>query len=317
MTDYFIGIDIGKDYFDAVLITASQIVGPCRHFSNTQGGFAAFQKAYKNNLPHALVILEATGGYELALMNRLLEQDVSLHRVAPLQAKHYLRSRRLYAKTDNLDACGLAYYGLERGDSLRCETLASAHETLLKQYSTRREDLVTMRAAEKQRLQHPNYSHTKASVQKLIDCLTEQIEDLDKKIAAVIDTDPRSQAVFNTLTAIKGVGSVTAMTLIATLPEIGYANRKQIASLAGCAPHPKDSGKQNTYRATRGGRAVVKRALFMAAMSARQHNPDLKQFNDRLIQNGKKPIVALTATMRKLVTIMNAKVRDEVCSQSW
>ncbi|MFZ5931770.1 MAG: transposase [Pseudomonadota bacterium] len=133
---------------------------------------------------------------------------------------------------------------------------------------------------------------------------------LEKHIAALIAQSPALTAKFAVMTSIKGVGPQTAFTLLACMPELGTLTRRQAASLAGVAPHPKDSGKTQGYRATRGGKGNVKRALFMAAMSARNYNPNLKEFFGRLVQNGKKRMVALIAVMRKLITILNAKLRD-------
>ena len=306
---HFIGIDVSKEWFDS-----------CQHgtaakpqrFPNSRQGLAAFMTAYAEVLPQALVVLESTGGYENLLVAQLLAEQVAVHRADPLAAKHFIRSLRLRGKTDALDAQGLARYAAERGDRLPRLSPTTPFQQRLSDLVARRDDLVAMRTQEKQRLQHPRYANLHTHVLPILTALEEQIQAVDRDIADTLNTCPTAQKKLAVLTQVPGVGQQTAATLLATLPELGALSRRQVASLAGLAPHPRDSGQSTPYRAVSGGRHRVRRALFMAAMSARNHAPDLKAFYERLIQNGKKPLLALTALMRKLITILNAKIRDLV-----
>jgi transposase len=304
---HFIGIDVSKEWFDVCIHG-----GPAKpeRYDNGGEGFAAFASCFAGTLPEALVVLEATGGYEAALIAFLLKQGVAVHRADPLTAKHFLRSLRLRGKTDALDAAALARYAAERHKSLALMRLKDAEQEELALLLSRRADLVAGRVAEQNRLGHPRYLPLRASLNAIIRALADEIDVLERRIEALVAQSQALAARLSAMTGVKGVGKQTAYTLLACMPELGSLTRRQAASLAGVAPHPRDSGKSSAYRKTAGGRAAVKRALFMAALSATRFNPELKQFYQRLRQNGKKPMVALTAAMRKLITILNAKIRD-------
>ena len=147
--------------------------------------------------------------------------------------------------------------------------------------------------------------------------LQAQIKALDKRADALLAASQALKQKVGIMRSVKGVGSRTAITLLAAMPELGALTRRQAASLAGCAPHPDDTGKSSRHRSISGGRSVVRKALYMAALSAARFNPDLKEFYDRLIKKGKKPLVALAAVMRKLITILNAKLRDAQSQTTW
>jgi len=305
---HFIGIDVSKEWFD-IAIHGAKAAKPER-FPNSSEGFSALAQHFERQLPEALVVLEATGGYETALIAFLLARGVAVHRADPLTARHFLRSLRLRAKTDALDALSLARYASERHASLPLCRPGDAETTEIETLLARRADLVSMRTAERNRIQHPRYIHLHESLNAVLDMLAGQITLLEARIDSIVARSAKMAAKMQVLTSVKGVGKQTAYTLLAFMPELGTLTRRQAASLAGCAPHPRDSGKTNGYRRTTGGRAVIKRALFMAAMAAIQFNPNLKEFYEKLIKNGKKPMVAITAVMRKLITILNAKIRD-------
>ncbi len=310
---HFLGIDISKNTFD-VVAHADPASG--RSFSNDAAGHQAFLEAYRDRLPETLVVLEATGGYETALVAFLLANKASVHRASPLAASHYIRSLRLHAKTDRLDAVALARYGAERhAELMLCRPLNPAHERL-QALTTRRNDLIAMRTAELNRSKHPRYAQVRDSLKAMLSAIAEQIMAIENEIKALTEHDPTLAQKMKIMTQVKGVGPITARTLLSDMPELGTLTRRQAASLAGCAPHPKDSGSHNGYRATRGGRTNVKRTLFMAAMAARRFNPKLQNFYNQLIENGKKPIVAITAIMRKIITILNAKIRDAIITQT-
>lgn len=304
---YFIGIDVSKEWFDA-----GEHGSPRRpeRFSNDPSGIAAFMVRWEGHLPQALLVLEATGGYETALLNALLEEGVAVHRADPRAASHFIRSLGKRAKTDGLDACALARYAAERHAELRLAQPQDALQTELEILHCRRADLVAMRTAERNRLKHPRYIQVAKEVQSSLADLQRRIDAYDARIEALIARDRRMACRREVLTSVCGVGKQTAATLLACMPQLGSLTRREAASLAGCAPHPRDSGKTIGYRRISGGKQQVKKALFMAAMAARNFHPQLKAFYLRLLQNGKKPIVAITAVMRKLITILNAKLRD-------
>jgi len=312
--NYFIGIDIGKDSFD---VAVHAIAAKPQRFPNSSEGFAAMMTALEKFLPRSLIVIEATGGYESALISALCASRLAVHRVQPLAARHYMRSLRCFAKNDALDAAALARYGAERHESLRLFTPADDTQQALIDLHTRRNDLVAMRAAETARIKHPRYARLGDCVKEICAVLDRRIADIEQRIQELIESDEKLRTRKEILCAFKGIGNVTAATLIASMPELGTLTRRQAASLAGLAPHPNDSGKHQGYRATRGGRAAVRKALFMAALSAKRYNPQLKTFYERLIKAGKKPIVALIATMRKMIVILNAKMRDELFAKTW
>lgn len=304
---HFIGIDVSKEWFDVAV--HAQAAKP-RRFPNSGEGFAAMMQHYAAELAAALVVLESTGGYESALIATLLQGHIGVHRADPLTAKHFIRSLGKRAKTDQLDALALARYGYERQHVLTLCRIPDPAQAMLSLLLARRADLVTMRVAEQTRQQHPNYAMLKQRLNAMLAFLNGQLAEIENEIAALIEQSPAMTKKYDIMTGVKGIGKQTAFTLLACMPELGTLTRRQAASLAGVAPHAKDSGKTSRYRRTSGGRAIVKRSLFMAAMAARRFNTDLRAFYERLIGNGKKPMVAITAIMRKLIVILNAKLRD-------
>ncbi len=283
-------------------------------FDNNESGFKHLQTTLADKsrfeISNIFVVLEATGGYEMDLLLFLCRQNIAVHRVQPLKASHYLRSLRVHGKSDAIDAAALARYGAERHANLALYTPADKDLCTLQALQTRREDLLAMRIAETQRLKHPRYRDLKKSVLAVRKVVEAQIIAIEEQMHELVEANTLLKNKKAVLTDFKGVGETTAMCLIASMPELGTLTRRQVASLAGLAPHPRDSGKYHGYRATRGGRRNVRKALFMAALSAKRYNPQLKLFYDRLIKQGKKPIKALTAVMRKMIVILNAKIRD-------
>lgn len=310
----FIGIDISKDTFPVAVHGETVAPASCPH---TAAGVQGWLQSVAAHLPQAFVVLEATGGYETDVLAALLAQGVAVHRAAPRAASFFLRSLGTRAKTDTLDAQGLARYGAERHAELPCATLPDETQDQLTALLARRADLVAMRTAERNRQQHPRYRRLQPSVHAVLAVVQEQITAIEAQVAALIRTAPGLRAKAAIMTSLTGIGAQTAQTLLAFLPELGTLTRRTAASLAGCAPHPRDSGTLHGYRHTVGGRAVVKRALFMAALAARTHHPELRLFYDRLRHNGKPPMVALTAIMRKLIVILNANRRDAAAAPTW
>ena len=307
MYSYYIGIDIAKRTFDVAV--HGQAAKPQR-FQNSSEGFAAFVKDYADLLPASFIVLEATGGYENALLMYLYENNLDVHRAHPKRSAHFIRSLCVNGKTDSLDALGLARYAAERHETLAVFTPDDKSLQELNRLHMRLNDLKAMRTAEKQRMKHPRYAGLETSLQRMIETLDEQINAIVRRMKKLVEQAQQLRQKYQVLTDFTGISQTTALTLLACMPELGTLTRRQAACLAGLAPHPNDSGASRGYRSTRGGRKSVRNALFMAALSAKTYNPQLKAFYDRLVKNGKKPIVALAATMRKMIIILNAKIRD-------
>jgi len=304
MYQNFIGIDISK----ATFVAAQHGLKQTHEFNNTQEGFDAFFQHYNSVIPTSLVILETTGGYEMGLVQYLLTKGISVHRADTRKAKYFMRSLGKEAKSDNIDALGLARYGYER---LVLYVASSFHQEHLKQLSQRRLDLKQIMVQEKNRHQAPNQSACiQTSCQTMITALEAQLALVDAEIEASIKAIPEQKARQKILVEIDGIGETISSALLALLPELGRVDRKQIASLAGLAPHPCESGQKVGYRRCKGGRQEVRSILFMAAMSASRSKGPLGQFYKDLLARGKKKMVALTALMRKIVVIANAKLRD-------
>jgi transposase len=302
----FLGIDIGKREV-VVGIHGSKIT---QTFPNSVLGFKAFFKENRKTLQNALVVLETTGGYENLFLNALVDKNVSVHRANTKLVKNFIRSWGQKGKSDALDAIALALYGFERYQSLPLFQKQEPEKLKLSALAQRKHDLNKMLVQEKNRLKSPQCDPwVFESCQHIIQTLAQQISSITQEIKAIISSNPLLQAQQKVLETIPGVGSVVASLLQAHLPELGHLNRRQIASLCGLAPYPFESGQKVGYRKTKGGRHQVRSILFMAAMAARRSNSPLKAFYEKLVANGKKKMVALTALMRKIIVIANAKLK--------
>ncbi|WP_180897736.1 IS110 family RNA-guided transposase [Martelella soudanensis] len=267
-----------------------------------------------------LVICEPTGGYEIILMEECRGLKLPLHRADTRKLKAFIRSRGRLGKSDAIDAREMVAYGLERWATLPLWHAEDPCEARLKALVRRRADLVAMRVAEQNRAKAPSARELggrdlAATFKALLTVLNRQIVLVDKAISALMRSASLVQRA-RTATAMKGIGETTAAALIAAIPELGKMDRKQAAALAGLAPHPNESGNKIGYRRMRGGRPAVRTILFMPAMQAAQGRGEFVEFYKRLIHNGKKPIVALAAVMRKIVITLNARFRDQLSQQS-
>lgn len=304
MYQYFFGIDISKDSFTVALFNEKKSI----NFENTKLGFMEFCKTYEKQLDQSLIVLETTGGYEIQLITFLQSKNYSVHRANTRKVKSFIRSYGNLAKSDSIDAFWLANYTHERHPKLELYK-ESPHKKLLKLVQ-RRNDLKQMLVQEKNRLQAPDQKELKKSFEAIIKSLEMQIKLIDEKINEICNQTSYLNELKKVLKNITGIGDVIAVQLIALLPELGLIDRKKIASLAGLAPHPNESGKKIGYRNTRGGRSDVKPILFMAALTASRSKSRLGEFYTKLVAAGKKKMVALTALMRKILVIANAKIRD-------
>jgi len=257
-----------------------------------------------------LVVCEATGGYETALLAAAVAAGRAAHRADARKVKHFIRSLGRLGKSDRIDAAALARYGEERGDRLPLWQPNEADQDALASLVRLRDSLVEQCSGLKRQLKAPNAAATKPHLALLLADLKRHVAAVMADIEAILARNAALAERVAIIDAIPGCGRVIAATLVALMPELGSLDRKQAAALAGVAPHPRQSGGRDGYRSVRGGRPEIKRCLFMAALVARRCNPELRAFDERLRASGKKPLVALTAVMRKLITIVNARLRD-------
>lgn len=299
------GIDVSKLHLDVC------VGGTQQRVPNDAKGWNELT-AMLRAAPVDLVVMEATGGYERGLVCALQSAGICVARINPRQARDFSKSMGVLAKTDQVDARVLRDFAdvlARHADRNKFITpmLDRARE-LLAELMTRRRQLVDMRVAEHNRLEHADARAARsiASVLKLLD---KQIEAIDAHIDDQMDQHFTAQR--QLLDSVKGVGPVTILTLTAALPELGQLGRRQIAKLVGVAPLADDSGGRSGKRRTWGGRSEVRSVVYMAAIVARRHNPVIREFYERLLQAGKPKKVAIVACMRKLLTILNAMLRDQ------
>lgn len=298
----FVGIDVSKKNLD-VFVRPS---GAELRVDNEPEGHLAIVKML-SELHSVLVVLEPTGGYEVALVSALVEAKIAVAVVNARQIRDFAKSRGKLAKTDRIDAQMLACFAEANRPEPR--PAPDEHTRELEALVARRRQLVEMRAMERARKELAPKA-ARASIERVIIFLSKQIEDNDKKISKLIDSNTQWREKDALLESVKGVGRVVAASLMALLPELGTLNRKQIAALVGVAPFNNDSGKKRGRRSIWGGRAPIRSILYMAALVASTHNPVIRDFYVRLVRRGKEHKVALVACMRKLLTMLNAALRD-------
>lgn len=300
------GIDVAKAHVDVDVLGAA--FTPQR-FDNEADGHSKIAAAFKA-LSVGLVVMQATGGYETALACALQAAGLIVAVVNPKQPRKFAEAMGYLAKTDRIDARTLAEYGqtlARRADLGRfLRPLDDAGQQWLAALLTRRRQLVAMMLSERQRLQiTPKKLHP--SLEAIIQAIKAQLDDIEgQMVTHVKEHFGQLDAILQSVT---GIGPIASATLIAELPELGRLNRRQIASLVGVAPFAHDSGTTKGRRHVRGGRFDVRRALYMATLTAAFRNPVFKLHYQRLIAAGKLPKVALIACMRKLLTTLNAMVR--------
>jgi transposase len=299
----FIGCDVGK----ASIVAFDSRDGHARTIANRPEDLAAFAAALDHT---CLVICEATGGHEAALLNAVIQAGHAVHRADARKVKAFIRSFGILGKTDAIDARALSHYGSERHAKLARWKAPDPERERLQALVLTRCDLIAERLACKNRLAAPGAQTVKPYLDKLLECFDAQIEAIEADTQALIRAYQPLDRATKIMCSLIGVGFTTAAAVIGLMPELGTIDRRQAAALGGLAPHPRQSGAVDAYRRVKGGRPEIKRVLFMAALSAAKHNPELRAFYQRLLANGKKPLVALVALMRKLIVILNAMLRD-------
>lgn len=303
-----LGCDVGK----FTITVHSSRTGKSFTLANTEPAIAELVEAHAD---HELV-MEATGGYELALAAAALAAGMTCFRLDPRRAWAFTIGLGHKAKTDALDAAALAEIGRTQGHRLTRFALPPEPVRRLRQLASRRCDLIAMRTAEQNRQKGPQGEDWAESLAAHLAFLNHQIARIEEQMARLIATDTHLARKQQVLLAIKSIGPRTAQSLIASLPELGTLSGKQITALAGLAPYARDSGTRSANRKTGRGRSQPRQALFMAALSAIRFNPAIHTFYQRLIANGKKPKLALIAAARKILVIANAKIRDALIQQS-
>jgi transposase len=300
-TASFVGIDVSKQQLD-VAVRPSEVTWVVAH---DEAGLSALVARLRDLAP-TLIVLEATGGWEVAVAGALAAAALPVAVMNPRQVRDFARSTGTLAKTDRLDAQLLAQFA----EAVRPEPrpLPDAQAQELTALLQRRRQLVEMLTAEKNRLTVAS-RRIRPQLQAHIEWLHKQIAQFDEDLRQLIRASPLWREKDDLLRSTPGVGPVLATTLVAALPELGRLTRRQIAALVGVAPLNRDSGTRRGRRAVWGGRAQVRAVLYMSTVVAVRHNPVLSAFYQRLRAAGKAPKLALTACMRKLLTILNAMLK--------
>jgi transposase len=297
----FVGIDVSKEQLDVHILDGQTF----RCASSSQERPTLLEKLPAPGT--CLIVVEATGRYEQALVCDLTAAGHVVSIVNPRQVRDYAKALGLLAKTDRIDAFVIARFA--RHIQPRPVAQTRQKQAQLDELVTRRRQLVEHRTAESNRKSLCVNQEVRHSVQLFIDTINKDLKRIDREILKLVESDDDWQQRYELLKSVPGVGEVTAATLVAELPELGQLNRQEIAALVGVAPLNHDSGQFRGQRRIKGGRAALRAALYMAALVGTRHNPVLKKFYQHLKAQGKKSKVALTACMRKLLVILNAMVK--------
>lgn len=301
----FVGIDVSKQWLDIATSTGEQW-----RCANQEGDFKELLEALQSQ-PVELIVLEASGGYEGAVVAHLAAVELPVVVVNPRQVRDFAKASGRLAKTDAIDARVLAQFAQKIQPELR--PLKDEQTRELEALLQRRKQILTMLVAERQRLQIAAVN-VRTDIREHIHYLVKRLKDADRGLDELMRQTPLWREREELFKAVKGIGPQTLRMLCAELPELGQMNRRKIAALVGVAPYNCDSGTMRGRRRCWGGRVQVRCALYMAALSAVRYNPVIRVFYQRLLKAGKAKKAAITACMRKLLTILNAMVRDR---SSW
>ncbi len=304
MEKVYIGIDISKDSLNVAVYASSKQWS----FANDTAGITSLCKLLAELKP-ALVVFEATGGYEMPLYIAMSEAGLPTAPVNPRQIRDFARSMGKLAKTDSIDARVIAHFA-SAAPQLKPRPIPDTQER--KEVMARHYQLVEMITMESNRLRGAR-KDLREGIEAHIAWLKQQLKDIDGKMRSGIEQDPVSREKDSLLQSTPGVGPIVSAALVTQLPELGSLNRRQIAALVGVAPLNRDSGMSRGKRIVWGGRSQVRAALYMATLTATRFNPVIRSFYERLCAVGKAKKVALTACMRKLLTILNAMLKHHTC----
>jgi transposase len=301
----YLGIDVSKDKLDLAVDGQGQVLT----FANDSAGIATLLERVRASSP-SLIVLEATGGYERAVLQAALDANLPIARVQPARVRHFAKAQGLLAKNDAIDARLLALYA-------RCLQPAisekrSKNQIELAALLVLRRQLIDARTAHTHQMQLADSAFARHTLAKLLRQFHDRIKQVDRKIAKLIDSDDDLSGRRDLLISVPGIGKTTAATLAAQLPELGKVDRHQICAWVGVAPYDRQSGAWKGKRTIFAGRAAIRSVLYMATLTAIRCNPVISAFAQRLQKAGKVPKVVITACMRKLLTILNAMVRDNI-----
>jgi len=301
-SEAYVGVDVSKDQLDVKALPCNET----RQFSNDDPGIKKLV-TFVRKIDPQLIVFESTGGLEMAAVSSLIENHLPVVVVNPRQVRDFAKATGRLAKTDSIDTDTIARFARDIRPEVR--PIKDEHTQLLSALNARRRQIVDMLVAEKNRLYTAPKPNMK-SIQKHIQWLERSLEDINQDIDKIIKKSPTWRENDRILQSFKGVGPVVSASLLGDLPELGTLNRKKIATLVGVAPLNCDSGRFRGRRRIKGGRANVRRKLYMAAVASLRHNPMIRDFYDRLIDAGKPSKLALTACMRKILTILNAMMKN-------
>lgn len=302
-----LGIDVSKRVLDVCILSESDHYGESFTVANDHEGVDEILSRLGQSVPK-LVVMEATGKYERLAATSIAAAGITVAIVNPRQARDFAKAMGKLAKTDKIDAFVLARFAkvMEPHPTAMPDEEALALQGIL----ARRRQLIEMRTAEGNRLKMASAKALAKRIEAHIVWLEKEIERTDKDLDKAVEDSESFKAKESMLRSVPGVGRVLARTLLAELPELGNITHKRLCSLVGVAPFNRDSGQWSGKREVWGGRASVRAALYMGTLVATRHNPAIKEFYERLIEAGKPKKVALVACMRKLLSILNALMRD-------
>jgi transposase len=298
----FVGIDVSKDRLDVHVLPSGRSLTTQRDGSGVEQLVGELRQ-----LAPALIVLEATGGFEATVAAALAATRLPIAVVNPRQIRDFARATGRLAKTDALDAQVIALFAERIRPDPR--PLADADSQALAELVARRRQVVEMIGMESNRLHQARNPRVQGMLWATLKTLKDQLAELDRDIDDTVRRSPIWRAADDLLTSVPGIGDVTAHTLIADLPELGQLDRRRIAALVGVAPINRDSGQMRGKRTIAGGRSDVRSALYMATLSAIRWNPVISKHYQRLVERGRPKKVALIACMRRLLGILNAIIR--------
>jgi transposase len=298
---YHIGIDVSKAVLDMYIL-------PCNKYMQFKNDIKGIKKMCEKlkSFPQASIVMEATGGYEKSVAQSLQKMGLCVSVINPRHIRDFAKALGKLAKTDRIDAEVIALFAEKMQPPANVEY--NENQQKLADLNARRRQIIEMITMEKNRLDKAN-AELKKSIQRIIKVLEKELEVINQTLEKFIQGDANYAQKNALLKSIKGVGPVVAAGIIADLPELGNVDAKQISALAGLAPYNRDSGTLRGKRTIWGGRASVRTTLYMATLVATRHNPQIKDFYERLCNAGKLKKVAITACMHKLLIIMNAMIK--------
>jgi transposase len=298
----YVGLDVAK------LALQLHLANRFYTLTNDPKGHAQLLKHLRSQ-PQAHVVCEATGGYEQRVVRALQAAGILVSILEAGRVRHFARAQGLRAKTDPIDAAVLSEYGQTFQPAPTPPV--SPQQQQLADWSQRRQQLIDLIIIERNHAEHYTDTFRCRQSRQLLRLLEKQVDHCDQAIATLIAQDPQLAHKASRLQAIPGVGPVVAATILAEMPELGTLNKQTAAALAGVAPYNRDSGNQKGLRSISGGRRAVRKALYMVTLNAMRYDRILKEFYQRLCAAGKKPLVAMTACMRKLIILMNRLLKND------